>query len=156
MNEKDFIIEQEPSQFGGTKQVLKKYVGTDAKVYVPAYVDEIGAGAFCDHPTVENVVLPAELSVIGSCAFSGCKNLRAVNIPETVRVIAGSAFSDCENLSSVTLPDRETVFVERTAFFGCTRMTELWQSRGLCPLCGYKLKRQMFKKVCNRCHTNVK
>ncbi|MBR7142824.1 MAG: hypothetical protein IKD06_04715, partial [Clostridia bacterium] len=35
----------------------------------------------------------------------------------------------------------------------CAAESPVRQNR---PLCGYPLKRQLFKKVCNRCHTNVK
>ena len=70
MNKQDFIIEEEPYTFGGTQLVLKKYVGTDPKVYVPAEVKKISSMAFADNPYVEAVVLPSELEVIDSCAFS--------------------------------------------------------------------------------------
>ena len=156
MNKQDFIIEEEPYTFGGTQLVLKKYVGTDPKVYVPAEVKKIGSMAFADNPYVEAVVLPSELEVIDSCAFSGCKNLRKINIPDSIRVIAGAAFSDCEKLIDVTLPDRENFIVERTAFVTCPLLTEYWKKHGLCPLCGNRLTRKLFKKVCNRCHTNIK
>lgn len=156
MNEQDFIIEEEPYTFGGTQLVLKKYVGTASKVYVPAEVKEIATFAFRENPYVEQVVLPSELEVIDSCAFSDCKNLRKVNIPDSIRVIVGSAFSGCENLIDVTLPDRENFIVERTAFVTCHLLTEYWTKHGLCPLCGNRLTRKLFKKVCNRCHTNIK
>lgn len=156
MNEKDFLITEEPSTFGGTKFVLKKYTGTDPKVIVPANVEEIGSLAFADNLYVKEVVLPESVEIIAGCAFSGCKNLRTVNIPERISVIGGSAFLECESLDGIVLPMRENIFIERTAFFGCTRLEEMWKSRGLCPLCGYQLKRQLFKRFCNRCRTRMK
>ncbi len=156
MNEMDFVITEEPYIFGGTQSVLKKYNGTDAAVSVPAHVKKIDRLAFADNLYVENVVLPAGLEEIGSCAFTDCKNLRKVNIPEGIRYVGGSAFSNCEKLEGITLPDRENVIVERTAFFGCPLLEEYWKKRGLCPLCGYKLKKSLFHKTCNRCHTRMK
>ena len=156
MNDQDFIIEEKPDLFGRPQPALKKYVGTASKVYVPAEIKSISSFAFDENPYVEQVVLPSELEVIDSCAFSDCKNLYKVNIPDSIRVIVGSAFSGCENLIDVALPDRENFIVERTAFVSCHRLTEYWTKHGLCPLCGNRLTRKLFKKVCNRCHTNIK
>ena len=156
MDQKDFLMEEVPSTFGGTKLVLKKYLGSDPKVSVPAGVAEIGMGAFTDNLAVVEVELPESVSVISECAFAGCKNLQAINVPEGIGVIAGSAFADCESLEYLRMPGRENFHVERTAFFGCTRLEEKWKKGGLCPVCGCQLTRRLFQKVCNRCHTVIK
>lgn len=100
-NSKDFVIQNGE---------LKRYIGTDNQVVVPAGVSVIASGAFgeqfLDHPaaSVTDVVLPEGVERIESRAFAGCKNLRNVTLPNSLRQIESMAFQDCTNLPELTLP----------------------------------------------------
>ena len=96
---------------------------------VPAYVTEIGVGAFTDCSSLktitfeegsrlveikgsafmecvslQSVTTPASVQAIGTGAFFGCKALTSVVINEGTRVIGAYAFQKCSALAEVQLP----------------------------------------------------
>ena len=59
---------------------VEKYLGTDAKVIIPAFyegsvVTEISGAAFAQNPNIEVLVIPGTISRIGKGAFHGCQKL---------------------------------------------------------------------------------
>lgn len=92
---------------------------------------EIGAYAFKDCDSLENVVMPGEMrypdgsnGTIGICCFEGCGLLREIVIPEGVAVIGANAFHNCAALETVTLP-RTLHAIHSGAFSGCARLKTL-------------------------------
>ena len=105
--------------------VLKQYSGDGATVLVPADVREIGYRAFCDCPTLQQIVIPAGVTKIGSQAFMGCVNLTEVALPDGITEIGYSAFERCTQLCAVRLP-KGLRLLDRMAFLGCTALTEIY------------------------------
>ena len=78
------------SVLGDGTVVIKKYLGENAKVVIPAEIDG------------------KRVTVIGEKAFYKCGFLAAVNIPDSVTEIGEWAFYECERLTSINLPENVT------------------------------------------------
>ena len=63
----------------------------------------IGAGAFRECTSLNNVILSDNLTNIPQSAFDGCTALTKIIIPAKVESIDDFAFHDCSNLESVTV-----------------------------------------------------
>ena len=61
----------------------------------------IGAYAFINCKSIENLTLPDELTAIGVIAFTGCTSLKGIEIPASVTQIGGGAFYGCTGLESL-------------------------------------------------------
>ena len=61
----------------------------------------IGAYAFINCKSIENLTLPDELTAIGVIAFTGCTSLKSIEIPASVTQIGGVAFYGCTGLESL-------------------------------------------------------
>lgn len=92
---------------------------------------EIGAYAFRDCDSLENIVMPGEMrypdgsnGMIGIGCFEGCGLLREITIPEGVAVIGANAFHNCAALETVRLP-RTLRAIRSGAFSGCARLKTL-------------------------------
>lgn len=92
------------------KAVITKYVGTNAEVEIPEYVD--GYSVFA----------------IGEEAFKNC-NVTKVTIPNTVRKIDWFAFAGCASLQSITVPASVTS-IEYGAFDYCPKSMKIYCSAG--------------------------
>lgn len=119
------------------------------KVYIPATVTEVEAGAFyyssvkevefaSDSPVVfsesnysiftgcselEKVVLPRHVDCIPSYMFAECTSLTEIDLPESVTSVSDYAFAYCSGLRSIDLSNVETI--GGYAFAYCSALTEL-------------------------------
>ncbi len=66
-------------------------------------VTSMGAGAFRECTSLNNVILSDNLTNIPQSAFDGCTALTNIVIPAKVKSIDDFAFHDCNNLESVTV-----------------------------------------------------
>lgn len=95
---------QSDERFLIEEQVLKKYLGTEEVVDIPAGIREIGDSAFEYCMEVKLVHLPETLERIGKHAFQG-SGIRSVDLPEKLKVIEVYAFSGTP-LEEVKLPEQ--------------------------------------------------
>ena len=106
------ITSFDPAQYDGS-----------ASLTIPDTVDSlpvvrIGASAFADCDSLEEIILPQHLLEIGNSAFEGCDALRGIYIPATVLRIGSRALAQCSNLEAVYLNGTiETI--EADAFADC-------------------------------------
>ena len=80
---------------------------TDAHYDVPAGVEHIGNGAFCNE-YLTTVSLPVGLKTIGDLGFAGCTRLQSLAVPLTVSEIGQYVFGDCVSLELLSLPEGVT------------------------------------------------
>lgn len=73
-------------------------------VVIPKTVTQIGANAFYECSSLENVTFAAgsALESIGANAFDSCSFLQAITLPDTVKTIGEKAFYNCKYLKDVT------------------------------------------------------
>ena len=77
---------------------LITYKGKSKLVKVPEGITTIGASAFWNNTSVEEVVLPKSLKRIGGDCFYYCTNLKKVNIPSEVWIMGNNPFAGCPKL----------------------------------------------------------
>ncbi|MGN0807850.1 MAG: leucine-rich repeat protein [Candidatus Coproplasma sp.] len=87
-------LENNPADFEYAQgdKVLVGYIGSDACVTVPPYVNEIADEAFLNNDAVRKVIIPPSVEKIGMRAFYGCSNLLEVVGMEGVIEIEATAF----------------------------------------------------------------
>ncbi|MBR6091010.1 MAG: leucine-rich repeat domain-containing protein [Anaerolineaceae bacterium] len=146
------------SDFDIEEGTLRKYKGTDSRVYIPDDIIAIDSFAFSNADFLEYVQIPESVLLISQYAFSGCSNLRSVTIPESVIIIGDSAFSEsgledltimdgvqyisgdafyrCENLEYVQIPG-SVVSIGDSAFWGCTNLKTVVIDEGVRILGSY-------------------
>ena len=106
---------------------LKKYneVGKSLVVIPEKFngksVVSIGAFAFHNCITVENINMPDSVTTIDDSAFACCKALKSIVIPNSVIRIGENAFSCCEKLENIDIPYSVT-YISESAFWGCANL----------------------------------
>lgn len=98
--------------------VLKKYLGKDKHVVIPAGVTAIGEEAFVHEEGIISVKIPYGVTSIEKSAFSWCTSLTEIEIPDSVTHIGEEAFSFCLLLGSINIPDSVTS-IDEMAFSMC-------------------------------------
>lgn len=97
-------------------------------------VMEISQEAFKDCLNVEIIIIPKSVTTINKRAFKGCTNLKAIcfvkveeqEIPDSsLTLIHHEAFDGCTSLEVVDLTNCKLFTVGRSAFAGCTALTEV-------------------------------
>lgn len=110
MNQKNFNIEKERLSMDDFKNfiiednLLKKYTGKDAYVFIPDGIKEIGDESFSGCSSLKSIIIPQDVSSIGKKAFASCKELESIIIPDSVIEIGDEAFIYCVNLESINIP----------------------------------------------------
>ena len=87
---------------------IKKYIGGEKDVVVPAYIDgtavtEIGFMAFKELD-VTSVTLPDTVKIIDYQAFQDCASLESLILPEGLEEIRDLAFWNCASLDQLVIP----------------------------------------------------
>ena len=77
---------------------LIAYKGKSKLVKVPEGITTIGASAFWNNTSVEEIILPNSLKRLGGDCFYYCTNLRKVNIPSEVWIMGNNPFAGCPKL----------------------------------------------------------
>jgi hypothetical protein len=79
--------------------VLKKYIGTDTAVVIPAAINGMRVVGMADHvfsgTAVQSVVVPQTVKDMGWFVFYGCNQLKSVVLPASVERIGYAAFDGC-------------------------------------------------------------
>lgn len=93
---------------------------------VPAYVTEIGVGAFINCSLLKEIVFEegSKLSEIKKGAFMNCVSLESVTTPASVQAIGEGAFFECKSLASVVI-NEGTLFIGDQAFQKCTALASV-------------------------------
>ena len=73
--------------------------GEIRSVQLQGGVTYVGANAFRDCDSLENLNLGTSLTEVGASAFSSCDGLKTVDLPRTFRVFGEESFSHCSNLT---------------------------------------------------------
>jgi hypothetical protein len=112
------------------KDILKKYLGHDQEVVIPAGVSIIDECAFYNNKDLYRVVIPDGVTEIRYGAFLHCSKLKQVLLPDGLQVICDETFADCSSLESVRLPEslRELWW---GAFRDCTKLTSITIPKGV-------------------------
>lgn len=71
---------------------------------LPSSLEQIGAQAFNNCSSLEEVSLPSEVRTIRKGTFSGCTSLKQVFLHNRVLRIGPSAFHDCQALETLRIP----------------------------------------------------
>ena len=79
--------------------VLKKYIGSDTTVVIPAAINGVRVVGMSDHvfsgTAVQSVVVPQTVKEMGWFVFYGCNQLKSVVLPASVERIGYAAFDGC-------------------------------------------------------------
>ena len=86
-------------------------------------ITDIGASAFFNCLSLQEINLPKNLKNIGEAAFDKCKSIKSIEIPDGVTVISDYLFDECESLESVKL-GRHTKMIGGCAFSE-TKLSEI-------------------------------
>ncbi len=109
-------------QMKGT--TLRRYKGAQEIVHVPPGVVRIGARAFEENDTIQEVYLPDGVENVGDEAFQNCSKLRKVVTPDSLQSIGKWAFAYCESLEEVSLGSH-LWWIDCGAFFDCDHMKQI-------------------------------
>lgn len=90
---------------------------------VPAYVTEIGVGAFINCTSLKNVNFEAgsKLTEIQASAFMSCVSLQSITVPASVKEIGEGAFFECKSMTSVVI-NEGTLVIGDQAFQKCAAL----------------------------------
>ena len=110
--------------FNITKNVLRKYNGSELHVVIPDGVITIGRRAFYGCKQIKSVEIPSSVEIIDNNAFHGCTSLMNIEIPNSIKYIGPGAFSVCSSLESITLPNSINS-IGIGAFEFCTKLTSI-------------------------------
>ena len=93
---------------------------------IPAYVTEIGVGAFTDCSSLKTLTFEegSKLEAIKGSAFMNCVSLQSVIIPASVKEIGIGAFFECTALTSVVI-NEGTLLIGAYAFQKCSALAEV-------------------------------
>ena len=86
-------------------EMLKEYVGSEARVVIPRGVSSIGAKSFAKNPYVRSVTVPGSVTRVEYGAFLGCDLLEEVVFEDGVREISYKALAAIPSLKRVFIPD---------------------------------------------------
>ena len=76
---------------------------TDEHFDIPAGVECIGTGAFCNE-SLKTISLPIGLKTLEDYAFGSCTRLQAISVPLTVTQMGKDVFEGCISLERISLP----------------------------------------------------
>ncbi len=93
---------------------------------LPAYVTEIGVGAFVGCSSLETLTFAenSQLAEIKDSAFMSCIKLQEVELPASVLTVGSAAFYGCVALESVVISEGTTLVLSQ-AFQNCTALASI-------------------------------
>ena len=97
---------------------------------IPENVTTIETGAFFGCDALANVTLTNGLVTIGDSAFYSCVALENIDIPASVEDIGVAAFSDCTALQAVVIPEGVKT-IGKFAFYNCTAVESVTLSASI-------------------------
>ncbi len=143
----DYKLEYTLNEETQTYSVTGIGTSTNKDIYIPNEynglpVTSIGANAFQNNTTIENVMLPSSVESIGSYAFSGCRNLvdvtfegeeivvevknvrnrkSRVNVVSLIKSIGDYAFQNCVKLEDIVIT-KNVLTIGVSVFTGCENL----------------------------------
>lgn len=109
--------------FPFNKLLLREYVSVAERAFAGrkdlavlktgGRMQRIGAGAFAQCTSLNEVRCGSGLTEIEENAFSGCSKLVRCQLPDTVHTLGSSVFASCTSLVSLNLPDSLTELPEK-------------------------------------------
>ena len=104
----DFIIKRIKGKSGKTKNVLRRYKGSESVVVIPDGVDKIADLTFGDdiepNKVVEKIIIPDSVKEITKHAFRYCKALKEIEFPKNLKRFDIN-FSHCPSLEKIIVPE---------------------------------------------------
>ena len=96
------------------------------EINLPAYVTEIGVGAFVKCSTLQTITFEegSRLAEVKANAFCDCIALTAIDFPASVQSIGNNAFFECVALESVII-NEGTTLIGDNAFQNCVALATL-------------------------------
>lgn len=116
-----FTIQKDPIT---NKDILTRYMGSDAVVVIPDGVYRIGKNAFLVAINIQSVIIPRGVAVIDEQAFYSCTGLKTVSLPEGLLFIGAKAFGICTGLTDIHIPD-SVEFIGEGAFSSCRALQHI-------------------------------
>ena len=83
--------------------------------------NKLGAYAFADCKSLEEVVLPSNLTSLRDGVFYECDKLRSVTLPSLISNIPSYTFYNCKQLTNVYIPENVN-YINYCAFASCTSL----------------------------------
>ena len=105
------------------KEGWKSYESKVRKVVIQDGITAIGAWAFQDFVSLEEVTIPDSVTVIDGKVFDNCEKLTYMRIPAGVKELSGD-FSGCTGLERVDILG-DGVRIGKNTFFDCVNLTEI-------------------------------
>lgn len=93
------------------------------EITLPKNLKHIGSNAFYQCSQLKDIILPSEVETISSYAFASCGNLATIQFPPSLKSIESSAFANCSKLSSINLPGLTSI--SNDTFYGCSNLKEV-------------------------------
>ena len=82
---------------------------------MPDSITRIGANAFSNCNSLENVTIPKNVKTISSGAFYDCEKLKDVVLNEGLQEIKAYAFDDCYELNTLKVP-KSVKYIHKSIF----------------------------------------
>ena len=100
------------------------------EITMPASMESLEKGSFCDASSLTKVTLNEGLKYIGEGCFANCSAIETIDIPETVEKFGASAFHKCNSLVSVKIPHL-VEYLPVELFNGCMSLETVTLQEGL-------------------------
>lgn len=108
-------------------------------------IASMGASAFYNDTSLNNITLSNGITEISNSAFGGCVNLENINIPNTITSIGASAFFNT-NISSIVLPNGIKK-IENNTFAGCYNLKSVTLPENLETIGSYAFNNNNIKTL---------
>ena len=123
------INNYELARLSDTTAEIKKYVGNDERIDIPAEINHIkivgiSSRAFERRNNIKRIKISEGIKYIKEEAFQKCEDLEEVIIPSSVMELGANCFSDCKKLCSANLNEGLTTIGEH-AFSHCKSLSEI-------------------------------
>lgn len=122
---KDIIINIVVCDFSDVKNKLRNK-SQPVLVTIDSNFNEIPDGAFYYSASIKKVIIPSSIKVIGAGAFYDCNSLEQILFenPPSLTLIKNGAFTMCDLLNNVYIPSTVTT-IQFGAFDSCVKLTEV-------------------------------
>ncbi len=104
-------------------------------ISIPEGVRIIGAGAFKNCESLEDIDVGDEVEAMMTESFRGCKRLQKLDIPQNIRFVGESSFRDCTSLTQITVRNDDIELGER-AFENCASLEQVQLANGISEIYG--------------------
>ncbi|KAL3804438.1 hypothetical protein ACHAW5_003484 [Stephanodiscus triporus] len=127
-----------PNNVRAIGELAFNYCTRLTRVTLGSGLEEIGAGAFANCTSLEEIVIPPAVRAIEEGAFYNCTRLTRVTLGSGLEEIEWGAFNTCESMKEIVIPNNVRAGedwgivipdavrdIHDTAFKGCTNLTRV-------------------------------